>query len=194
MGVPVQKCPFDLWVYQELIHATQPDLIVETGTFMGGSAYYFASLLDLLGKGDVLTIDVADLPTTLAGVNIKPERARPEHPRITYLCGSSTSPEIVKQVFERKPVSGNVLVVLDSDHRKDHVLQELHLYKALVPVGGYLVVEDSNINGHPVYESFGPGPMEAIDEWLGENRDFSPDRDLEKHLFSFNPRGYLRRT
>ena len=85
------------------------------------------------------------------------------------------------------------MVVLDSDHSRDHVLQELELYAPLVTPGCYLVVEDTNVNGHPVSPGFGPGPMEAVTEFLGTTDDFEVDRGREKLMLTFNPSGYLRR-
>jgi cephalosporin hydroxylase len=87
LGTRVYKCPLDLWVYQELIHELKPDLIVETGTLHGGSALYLSSLMDLVGRGEVITIDVAP-----------GEGVRPTHPRITYITGSSIDPQIVGRV------------------------------------------------------------------------------------------------
>ena len=86
-----------------------------------------------------------------------------------------------------------VLVTLDSDHSKNHVLDELRIYSPLVSKGSYLIVEDSNINNHPVYPSFGPGPMEALREFIKGNNDFAIDERNEKHLMAFNPKGLLRR-
>jgi len=87
-----------------------------------------------------------------------------------------------------------VLVLLDSDHSKDHVLAELRAYSGFVTAGSYLIVEDTNIGGHPVSTDAGPGPMEAVDEFLAENRTFAIDESKEKFFLTFNPRGYLRRT
>jgi cephalosporin hydroxylase len=181
LGVPVLKLPLDLFTYQELLYDTQPDVVIEAGTLHGGSAYYFASLMDLLGNGEIITIDITELPN------------RPQHPRITYLLGSSTSDEILSQVKSMIPEGAKVMVVLDSDHSRDHVYNELRLYHELVTPGQYLVVEDSNINGHPVYPEFGPGPMEALESFLAENTDFEVDRSREKFLVTFNPNGYLRK-
>jgi cephalosporin hydroxylase len=112
---------------------------------------------------------------------------------LTYVVASSTDHDVVAQVAERAERAGPVLVVLDSDHSRDHVLAELRAYAPLVTPGSYLVVEDTNINGHPVYEAFGPGPMEAVQDFLKERDDFEVDRSREKFLFSFNPGGWLRK-
>jgi cephalosporin hydroxylase len=182
LGVPAQKCPFDLWVYQELLHELRPAVIVECGTADGGSALYLASICDLLGEGAIVTVDIRDLP------------GRPQHERITYLSGSSTAPEIVQAIQERVDGRSPVLVILDSNHERDHVLDEMRLYGPLVSPGSYLVVEDSNINGHPVLPDFGPGPMEAIEAFLAESVEFTVDESREKYFLTFNPRGYLRKA
>ncbi len=184
-GVRIWKCPLDLWLYQEILHDVRPALIVETGTAFGGSAYFLGDVCELLGRGQVVSIDILALPD------------RPEHPRVTYLTGSSTSPEIVAQVRSRLPADrahGAVLVILDSDHARDHVLAELRAYGQMVTVGSYIVVEDTNVNGHPVYPSFGPGPMEAVDAYLAEAEVFVVDESKHKFLQTFNPRGYLRKV
>ena len=87
----------------------------------------------------------------------------------------------------------SVMVILDSDHTRDHVLAELRAYAPIVTPGQYLVVEDSNINGHPVFPGFGPGPMEALQAFLAETGEFEVDRSREKFLVTFNPGGYLRK-
>jgi cephalosporin hydroxylase len=193
MGTPVGKSPFDLWMYQELFFQLKPDLLIETGTNLGGSAFYYASLFDLLGKGRVVTIDVDPLETTLAKVHHVKPRARPPHDRITYLSGSSTSDEIFAQVTEMARGASTILVSLDSDHREEHVLQEMKMYGSFVTPGSYMIVEDSNINGHPVYPTFGPGPMEAIEQFMEDNKEFEFDKRNENHLMTFNPNGMLRR-
>jgi cephalosporin hydroxylase len=153
LGVPLWKNPLDLWVYQEIIFEVKPALIIETGTWRGGSAFYFASLLDLIGSGKIVTIDHS------AG------KGRPEHPRIEYVTGSSVSPEAVDLVRARvADAGGPILIILDSDHRREHVAEELRLLSEFVTPGSYLIVEDTNINGHPVNPFFGPGPMEAVTE------------------------------
>lgn len=180
-GTNIQKCPFDMWVYQEILHETKPDVLVEAGTFKGGSAYYFASLFDLMGKGRIITIDIEAQPNL------------PVHPRITYLVGSSTSDEILQKVKSLIKPGETVMVSLDSDHHAPHVLKELQLYSPLVTSGQYLVVEDTHFNGHPILARFGPGPFEAVEEFLGSQPPFAVDRSREKFMLSFNTGGYLRR-
>jgi cephalosporin hydroxylase len=181
LGQPVQKCPFDLWAYQEILVETRPDLIVECGTYLGGSARFLASVCDELGQGRIVTIDILERP------------GRPRHRRITYLHGSSTDSEVVERVRRRSRRAKRVMVILDSDHTRDHVIRELELYGPLVTHGCYLVVEDTNINGHPVSGEFGPGPMEAVKSFLERSDAFEVDRSREKLLLTFNPSGYLRR-
>jgi cephalosporin hydroxylase len=181
LGVPTWKVPLDLWVYQELLVELAPDLIVETGTAHGGSGLYLATLCQALGRGQVVSVDIGHWPD------------RPAHPRLTYLTASSTDPQVIEQVAARAEGAACVLVVLDSDHRRDHVLEELRAYAPLVTPGSYLVVEDTNVNGHPVYEAFGPGPMEAVADFLKERDDFTVDRSREKFFLTFNPGGWLRK-
>jgi cephalosporin hydroxylase len=83
--------------------------------------------------------------------------------------------------------------ILDSDHRRDHVIDELHLYKDIVTRGQYLIVEDTNLNGHPVAPEFGPGPMEALEDFLAENDQFEIDEGMQKFYLTFNPKGYLKK-
>lgn len=184
MGIPVLKCPLDLWLYQEIIYRIKPDFIIETGTAHGGSALYLAHLLDILGNGKVITIDIN---STENGWKI------PEHPRIEYLFGDSVSQNIILNVFHQCH-GKKVLAILDSDHKKEHVLKELSLYSHLIPVGSYVIVEDTNINGNPVGKDFGEGPREAVLEFMKDNKEFAVDVSMGKFFMSFNPFGYLIRT
>jgi cephalosporin hydroxylase len=181
LGAPAKKCPLDLWIYQEIMAELRPDVIVECGTADGGSALFLASICELLGGGTVVSIDIEERP------------GRPQHARIRYLTGSSTSEEIVDDVRRRVADASTVMVILDSDHSKGHVLEELRLYSPLVTPGSYVIVEDTNLNGHPVEPEFGPGPMEALEEFLQESDDFAVDDRGAKFYLTFNPRGYLRR-
>jgi cephalosporin hydroxylase len=138
----------------------------------------------MVGNGKIVTIDIDEM------------EGRPQHQRIEYLLGSSVSVEIVGQVRKIIHESGNntrIMVILDSDHHKEHVLKELRIYNTFVTKGSYLIVEDTNINGHPVAPQFGPGPMEATEEFLKENQDFIIDKTKEKFYLTFNPGGYLKK-
>jgi cephalosporin hydroxylase len=181
LGAQALKNPLDLWVYQEIIVETRPELIVETGTYRGGSALFLASMCDLLDRGEVLSIDVEP-----------PRDDYPQHPRITYLGGrSSTDPDVVTEVLERA-AGRPTLVILDSDHSQAHVEAELEVYAPLVPVGCYLIVEDSNIGR--IRKDLLPGPLEAIEAFLARSDAFEIDREREKFLITFNPSGYLKRV
>jgi cephalosporin hydroxylase len=179
LGTPVVKSPLDLWVYQELIWETRPDLIVETGTHRGGSALFLATICELVGHGRVISVDLKPVEATY-----------PKHPRLTYIGGvSSTDPALDPGVRDGE----RVLVVLDSDHSRDHVRAELDRFAPLVPVGGYVVVEDTAVGGHPIEPGFGPGPMDAVRNFLAEHAEFEVDTSREKFLSTFNPSGFLRR-
>ena len=181
LGAQALKNPLDLWVYQEIMVETRPELIVETGTYRGGSAFFLASICDLLGAGEVVSIDIEPLRDDY-----------PAHPRVTYLGGrSSTDPEVVAEVRGRAREK-RTLVVLDSDHSQAHVEAELAAYADLVPVGCYLIVEDSNIG--QIRKDLLPGPLEAIGVFLAGTDAFEIDRSREKFLITFNPSGYLRRV
>ena len=122
------------------------------------------------------------------------KRETPKHERIKYIIGSSTDKQTVNEIKNLINNKRKVMVILDTDHSMEHVLKELKIYSEFVSVGSYLVVEDSNVNGHPVLPKFGPGPMEAIDDFLRKNSDFIIDKSKEKFYLTFNPRGFLLRV
>jgi len=180
LGVIARKCPFDLFVYQELIFELRPDLIIECGTADGGSAVFLASICELVGHGEVVTIDVR-------------ARDSPKCPRVSYWQGDTLSPDVLTRFESLVQERESVMVILDDDHTRDHVLEELRTYQRFVTPGNYLVVEDTNINNHTVFPEFGPGPMEAVGTFLRETSEFSVDRSREKFFLSFNPNGFLRK-
>lgn len=181
LGAQALKNPLDLWIYQEIIFETQPALIVETGTYRGGSALYLASMCDLVDRGEVVSIDIEPLRDDY-----------PSHPRITYLGGrSSTQPAVVEEMRSRA-AGRPALVILDSDHSQRHVEAELAAYAPLVPIGCYVIVEDSNIGR--IRKDLLPGPLEAIETFLAGTDEFEVDREREKFLITQNPSGYLRRV
>lgn len=182
LGKPIWQPPLDLWILQETIYEIQPELIIECGTFKGGSSYFFAQILDDLGKGRVITIDIERMHDL-------------SHPRVTYLIGDSASPEIVGQVrAEAAQTEGPIMVILDSDHSMAHVLRELEAYSDLVTPGSYLHVQDGILDVLPVFAEDRPGPLRAIEEFLKAHDEFELDRArTEKFLLTHHPKGWLRR-
>jgi cephalosporin hydroxylase len=185
LNVPIAKVPVDLWMMQQIIYDTKPEFLVETGTFKGGSAIYLAWLLQSMGlPGRVLTVDI-----------VNSHRAAETNPLwknyVDFYLGSSTDPNVVKKIAER--VKGHrVLVTLDSDHSMLHVLRELTMYAPLVQRGGYLIAEDTHLDGVPTFEDLRTGPMAAVERFLDLNTDF--ERDYSREVApSFNHGAWLRR-
>lgn len=185
LGRKSVKCPLDAWVMQEIIWDTKPELIVECGIFHGGSTLYYAQLFDLIGgAGEVLGIDLM----------YDDQFDYPNHPRIEFLLGASSIDKAVVEQVAKRADGKRAMVILDSDHSCDHVLQELRLYHKFVSTGCYLVVEDTNVNGYPVMPLHGPGPMEAVKAWQPSNQGFEVDKGREKFLMTFHPGGFLKRV
>ncbi len=196
MGRPIIQYPQDMMAMQELIWQIQPDLIIETGIAHGGSLIYYASLLDLNGKGRVLGIDI-----DIREHNRREIEAHPMFKRISMIQGSSVDEAIVGQIAKRIGNSEKVIVCLDSNHTHDHVLRELQLYANFVSVGSYLVVFDTIVDDLP--EGYLPGrnwgsgnnPKTAVKEFLAGNDQFVIDGDIDnKLLLSVAPGGYLKRV
>jgi cephalosporin hydroxylase len=181
LGRRVHRAPTDLIAYQELIASLRPDWIVEVRTAGGARALYLASICELVGSGRVLAIQA------------RRRGVLPEHPRITYLTGPPSGEEMRSRVFETVGEGAKALVVIAPANRKV-VLDEFEAYASLVPVGSFVIVENTVLNGHPVQPTYGPGPAEAVEVILKQRGDFVPDHRLERFGFSFNPRGFLRRV
>lgn len=185
-GVPVLKSPLDLWVYQEMIVAYKPALIIETGTAFGGSALFYAHTMDLAGiDGQILTIDTE--PRTDPKVSA--------HPRIVNVVSDSLDPSTIAAAkrFTAEANGRHVMVILDSDHSQSHVRKELDAYCGFVSEGCYLVVEDTNVNGNPVHPGHGPGPYEAVVDFLDTHLEFHADPFCNKYLGTMHPGGWLRK-
>lgn len=188
MGVDTQKSPMDMWNYQEILVSLRPSVIIEAGTWHGGSALYFASVMRQIGAPFVIvSVDVT---------NSRISEKTKSDPNIRLLTMSSASEEArlaIERVRQEYP--GPAFAILDSDHSKEHVLAEMMSLRSVLVPGDYMIVEDSNVNGHPVWWTFGPGPYEAIEEYF---RRFPDDYELDtarekKFGFSFAPKGFLRR-
>ncbi len=185
-GVKALKSPMDMWNYQEILAERRPRLIVELGTRFGGGTLFFASVLRQLGhRGKILTVDVDE--------GTIDERVKRE-PLVEVMVASSTSDEVARRIEQlRQEYPGPLFAILDSDHRREHVLGELRLLRPLLRSGDYVVVEDSNLNGHPVLPSFGPGPYEAVEAYFAEHPD-DYERDFAREAkfgFTFATRGFL---
>lgn len=196
MGRPIIQYPQDMIAMQEIIWDVKPDLIIETGIAHGGSLVFYASLLEIIGKGQVLGIDI--------DIRSHNKKAIEEHPmfkRINMLEGSSVTQEMVERAKPFTVGKEKILVCLDSNHTHQHVLDELNFYSPFVSVGSYLVVFDTIVEDLPeAYlpnRSWGIGnnPKTAVHEFLKNNDNFEIDKFIDnKLLISVSPDGYLRRV
>lgn len=182
MGVPIWQNVLDLWTIQETICELRPALLIETGTHHGGSALFYAQLMDLLGHGRVLTIDIK-VPPDLS------------HPRVTFMHGSSTDPAVIDQVrTTAEDAVGPVMVILDGNHDRDHVAAELEAYAPLVTPGSYLLSQDGIIDQLPIFRSDRPGPLDANRDFLVRHPEFEHDHERnQRFAVTHHPVGWLRR-
>jgi cephalosporin hydroxylase len=185
-GVRTLKLPSDIWNYQEIIFEHGIEHVIETGTRHGGSALFFAETLRARrARGPVVSIDIDGEMNQI-----------PRHPAIRFLLGDSASPDMVAHALASLPERGPLFLILDADHSRDHVLAELRAWVPQLRSGDYLVVEDTIVNGHPVRPEHGPGPMEAIRDYLAEAPGLLlHDREREaKFGASFAARGHYVRA
>jgi cephalosporin hydroxylase len=194
LGRPIIQFPQDIMAMQEIIWSIKPDLIIETGIAHGGSLIFYASMLELLGGGQILGIDI-----DIREHNRIEIEKHPMFKRITMLEGSSIDDDIAKKVCDFAKDKKQILVALDSYHTHNHVLRELQLYSPLVTKGSYLVVFDTSIEDMPK-GSFpdrpwdkGNNPKTAVWEFLKTNDRFEIDKEIEnKLLITVAPDGYLK--
>ncbi len=195
LGRPIIQLPQDIVAMQEIIWKVRPQLIIEAGIAHGGSLILYASILELIGEGGmVLGVDIEIRPHNRAAIE-----SHPLSKRIQMIEGSSLSESVVAQVRQVARGKSPVMVVLDSNHTHDHVLQELRLYSPLVTVGSYLVVFDTLIEDMPADlfadRPWGKGnnPKTAVWEFLKTTDRFVVDREIEdKLLITVAPDGYLK--
>ena len=204
-GKTMMKAPGDVLMYAEIVQEMRPDLIIETGTAEGGSALFLRDMQRVAGVTDGLVVTVELEPKQYSDAVVQPGLIR--------LIGSSTHQVIFDTIGEMATRAARVMVILDSDHRAEHVARELELYAQMVSVGQWLIVEDTNLNhevplnltkdwwcsknGVPLdaseYPRYAPGPREALEAWLPSHPEFRVERYCERFLATFNPEGYLLR-
>lgn len=197
MGRPIIQYPQDMIAMQELIWRIQPDLIIETGIAHGGSLIYYASLLELIGHGEILGIDIDIRAHNRAAIE-----SHPMFKRITMLEGSSVSQETVDKVAKYAAGKRKIMVSLDSNHTHEHVLQELQFYSSFVSIGSYLVVFDTIVEDlpegyfkHKRPWGIGNNPKTAVHAFLEGNDHFEIDHSIDHQLLiSVAPQGYLKRV
>jgi cephalosporin hydroxylase len=195
LGQRIIQFPADIVALQEIIWQCQPDLIIETGVAHGGSTIFYASMLQLLNKGKVLSVEIE-----LREENRKALLQHPLFHRIQIFEGSSLDQNIIQQVTDVAKQHKKIMLCLDSHHTQEHVLQELRIYAPLVTPSQYCVVFDTNIEKLPKGTitnrpwDKGNNPATAVKVFLQENNNFKIDTDIDnKLLISSNPSGYLRR-
>lgn len=194
LGRPIIQIPQDIIAMQEIVWKVKPDLIIETGIAHDGSLIFYASMLELLGRGRVIGIDIE-----IRKHNRKEIEKHPMFKRITMIEADSVSSEALTKVRRIAKKYRKILVCLDSYHSHDHVLKELNLYSQLVSIGSYIVVFDTIVEYMP--KGFfnrpwdkGNNPATAVKAFLKENKNFIVDREIENKLvITANPGGFLRR-
>ncbi len=196
MGRPIIQFPQDMMALQEIVWKVQPDLIIETGIAHGGSILYSASLLELLGgDGKVLGIDIDIRPHNREAIE-----AHPMAKRVEMIQGSSVDSTIAAQVRKRAEGCKSILVILDSNHTHEHVLQELQLYAPLCTVGSYVIVYDTLVEEMPPHLQsddrpwgIGNNPKTAVHEYLKSTERFVIDKEIQaKLLLTVAPDGWLK--
>ncbi|HDM08894.1 MAG TPA: cephalosporin hydroxylase [Desulfobacteraceae bacterium] len=183
MGTKIWKNPFDIWIYQEILHEIKPDVVIEIGSAYGGSTRYLADLLDLLGNGMVVSIDIDRSKYHL------------EHKRVIALTGNSSDPGIISRVEEI--CSGKkTMIIQDGGHSKAQVLSDLENYSRFVSLNSYFIVEDGIVDLFYPEDGLGfseQGPLAAIEEFVSRHPEFQVDESRERYLMTYNPKGFLRR-
>ena len=195
MGIPIIQLPADIMTTQEVIWKTKPDIIIETGVARGGSVLFMASILEMMGNGQVIGVDI-----DIRKHNRESIESHPMSKRVTLIEGGSVDESILKQVRANIPDGARVMVVLDSDHSRDHVLEECRAYGPMVTKDCYMVVADTLV-GHldekeaPQNRSQvwfkGNDPLTALQDYMLESDRFEIDLEINgKLVLSSSPGGY----
>jgi len=188
LGINSMQYPTDNWVMQEIISEIKPDFIVETGTANGGTALFYATVLEKINpNGKVITVDIEPQIE-------ESSRYKTFQERVEFIKGDSVSTEVIDAI-DKRVKNGKVLVTLDSLHEKEHVLKELKLYSNFVSLNSYIVVQDGYLYKYkPGYLPPGDkGPAGAIEEFLKHNKNFQIDHSREKYCITQYPSGFLKR-
>ena len=184
MGVPFHQFVLDAFSIAEIIYETKLSVIIECGSFAGGAALFWASVMD-----------AAEIPGIVIAVDLRPEpvhKHRLWRERVNWVEGNSLSPDVLRRCSSL--LENDVMVILDSDHAFEHVRAEMEAYGNFVTSGHYMIVEDGIVNGNPILPEHGPGPLEAIEDYLKTHPEFVIDVARErKYLATFNPSGFLKR-
>lgn len=192
LGIPIIQNPYDMILMQELIFDLKPDVIIETGVAHGGSLIYYSSLLELLKKGRIVGIDI-----DIRDHNRKLLEKHPLIKRVTMIEGSSVDRKVIAQIKRIIKPNDKVIVVLDSNHKKQHVYEELSLYKDIVSKGSFIVVFDTfmpyleGLRGLSLFKN--NSPMDAVRDFIRENPSFIIDRSYNKFFVSSCPDGFIKK-
>ena len=194
LGIPIIQFPNDIVAMQELIWKVRPDVIVETGVAHGGSAIFYASILELIGKGKVIGIDVEIRKYNRVAIN-----SHFLSKRIHLIEGSSIDVNIFEQVSNMINKDDKVLVAFDSNHSYQHVLSEMELYSKLVSEGSYMVVMDGAQglvwdipNGKSEWKN--DNPLKTIEEFMEKYSGWEVDHFYNRFKITSNPKGFLKRV
>lgn len=180
--IPIIKCPFDYVIYQMILWEVKPDLIIEIGTNRGGSALYFADLLDLIGHGEIHTIDIEDMVY---------EEVK-KHKRIKFF----------KEGFQKYDLNNTngfkkIIVIEDGSHTYEDVMATLQKFNHVVSKDSYFIVEDGILDKLGWKSKYNGGPNKAIKEFILKNKDYIIDRkwcDLFGVNATFNTNGFLKKV
>ncbi|MFH1876630.1 MAG: CmcI family methyltransferase [Candidatus Omnitrophota bacterium] len=181
-GIPAIKSPLDFWIYLEIVFAVKPDVIIEIGNLNGGSLLAFGHMLDNIGNGKAIGVDINH--------DIVSAQTR-NHPRISLITGDAC--QVFPSVKTLVKENDRVLIVEDSSHMYQNTLDVLRTYSPLVTKGSYFIVEDS-ICHHGLEVGPRPGAYAAIETFISENKEFVIDSSRERFLVTWNPKGYLKRV
>jgi cephalosporin hydroxylase len=181
MGRPAYKTPFDAWVYQEIIFETKPSVVIEIGTHSGGSTLFLANILDAIGNGKVIGIDIDNSKTK--DLN---------HDRITWITGNAVDSSVIDNVKQLISDNDKVMIIEDSSHEYTNTLDILKKYSPLVSNGCYFIVEDGICKENYI-DGPKPGPFDAIHEFLKTHLEYQIDKKMEKFLLTYNPDGFLQK-